>query len=238
MENKKYTKAKILENVEVSKNVFKLVLEGKFKGNPGQFYMLKSWEESPLLPRPFGICDLKDNSITFLYEVVGKGTGIMSSLRVGEYMEILGPLGNGFEIFENKKSAIVSGGIGIAPMIYLSKFLKNVDLYTGFRDTPYMTNAFENISKNIISTDTGSYGEKGFITDFVEDKYDVIYACGPNPMMRSLKNRNLSAKEYYSLEAHMACGIGACLGCTVKTVNGLKRVCKDGPIFEKDEVIF
>ena len=234
----KYIESEIILNEEISDGIFKLVLKGKFQGDPGQFYMLRAWDESPLLPRPLSICDLDEESITFLYAVVGKGTSIISSMRVGESIKILGPLGNGFELHPEAKCAIVAGGIGIATMKYLSRKLKNVDLYVGYRNTTYMEDEILNKNKTIISTEDGSIGFKGYITEYVKNDYDYIYACGPNPMMNSLKKRNLYATEFYSLEAHMACGIGACLGCTVHTTNGLKRVCKDGPIFEKNEVIF
>ncbi len=234
----KYVDCEILLNEEVSKGIFKLILKGNFEGKPGQFYMLRAWDDSPLLPRPLSICDLDYDCITFLYAVVGKGTSIVSSLKEGEKVKILGPLGNGFELHPEAKCAIVAGGIGIAPMKYLSRNLKNVDLYVGYRDSVYMEDEILNKKNTIISTEDGSVGLKGYITEFVKDEYDYIYVCGPNPMMKSLKDKNLNATEFYSLEAHMACGIGACLGCTINTINGLKRVCKDGPVFEKSEVIF
>ncbi|WP_297810738.1 dihydroorotate dehydrogenase electron transfer subunit [uncultured Finegoldia sp.] len=234
----KYINCEIITNSEISDGIFKLVLKGNFNGNPGQFYMIRAWDESPLLPRPLSICDLDEKSITFLYAVVGRGTSILSSLRIGEKLKILGPLGNGFELHPEAKCAIVAGGIGIAPMKFLSRKLKNVDLYVGYRNTHFMDDEILNKNQTFISTEDGSIGFKGYITDFVKDEYDFIYACGPNPMMNSLKKRNLKAIEFYSLEAHMACGIGACLGCIVNTTNGLKRVCKDGPVFEKNEVIF
>ena len=134
----KYIESEIILNEEISDGIFKLVLKGKFQGDPGQFYMLRAWDESPLLPRPLSICDLDEESITFLYAVVGKGTSIISSMRVGESIKILGPLGNGFELHPEAKCAIVAGGIGIAPMKYLSRKLKNVDLYVGYRNTTYM----------------------------------------------------------------------------------------------------
>lgn len=241
MEKNTYRKVKILKNEKISCDIFLIELEGKFKGKPGQFYMLRGWNEYPLLARPISIHDLEENKITFLYQVVGKGTKIISKLKINDTLQLLGPLGNSFPInSKNKNIAIVSGGIGIAPMKYLAKRLKgNIDLYAGFKDEDYLIDELSYLFKNtIISTETGRVGKKGFITEFIKDKYDVIYACGPNPMMQSLNKLNLQSLSYYSMEANMACGIGACLGCSIETKNGIKRVCHDGPIFESKEVIF
>lgn len=240
MEKNNYIEGKIIKNEQIDNDIFLIELEGNFKGDPGQFYMVRGWDEYPLLPRPLSIFDLEDNKIAFLYQVVGKGTGILSNLKKGAKVEILGPLGNGFPIVNNKKVALVSGGIGLAPMKYLARNLKcKVDLFAGFRTSSYLMDEMSNFVDNIIvTTNDGNEGKKGFVTDYIEDRYDVIYACGPNPMMNSLKNLNLKAKSYYSLEAHMACGIGACLGCAINTTKGIQRVCHEGPVFDGNEVIF
>lgn len=240
MEKNKYIEAKIIRNEQIDESIYLMELEGNFKGVPGQFYMLKGWKDYPLLPRPLSIYDLDDEKISFLYAVVGKGTGILSNLRINAKIELLGPLGNGFPILEDKKIALVAGGIGLAPMKYLARNLKGqVDLYAGFRNSSYLMDDMKEFVDNIIvTTNTGLEGNKGFVTDYIEDKYDIVYACGPNPMMNSLKRLNLKAKSYYSLEAHMACGIGACLGCAINTTNGVKRVCHEGPVFPGEEVIF
>ncbi|MDL2311171.1 dihydroorotate dehydrogenase electron transfer subunit [Peptostreptococcaceae bacterium OttesenSCG-928-C18] len=239
MEKNNYVSAEIIKNEKIDEGIFLMELKGKFDGVPGQFYMLRAWEEYPLLPRPLSIFDLDDEKISFLYAVVGKGTGIMSNLKEGSKIEVLGPLGNGFKLEENKKIALVAGGIGLAPMKYLARKLKGkVDLFAGFRNSSYLMDEMkEYVDDIIVTTNSGNEGNKGFVTDFIKDEYDVIYACGPNPMMNSLKKLNLSAKSYYSLEAHMACGIGACLGCAVETTKGIKRVCHDGPVFDGEEVI-
>lgn len=241
MENKAYKKVEIISNEEISKDIFKMVVKGNFKTRVGQFYMIKGFEDGNMLPRPISICDATEDTLTFLYAVVGKGTKIFANKKEKEYIEILGPLGNGFEIFEDdKKVAIVAGGIGIAPMLYLAKSLnKKVDLYVGFRDEVYFVDDFKDYVENIyISTNDGSVGHKGFITEIIKDEYDTVYCCGPNPMMNSVKNLGLHSKVYVSLESRMACGIGACLACSCKTNNGMKRICKDGPIFEVSEVNF
>lgn len=241
-DKKGYINATIIENKNIGSNVYKMKVKGNISGNPGQFYMLKGWKDYPLLPRPLSICDIEDDEITFLYLKIGKGTELLSKLKEGINIELLGPLGNGFKINndKNKKVAIVAGGIGIAPMKYLSKNLSgNIDLYCGFSTGKYFLSEMEDyVDEIVISTDDGSYGYKGFITDIVKDDYDIIYACGPNPMMKSLVNRNLNADIYISLESKMACGIGACLGCAISTTKGIKRVCHDGPVFNSKEVIF
>lgn len=232
----------IKENIQVYQNIYKMTIKGDFKGKPGQFYMLKGWEDYPILPRPLSISNINNKEISFLYMLVGKGTRLFSKLISGDKIELLGPLGNGFNVNkdDSKKIAIVAGGIGIAPMEYLAKELKgDIDLYCGFATGSYYIDEMKEYVNNVfISTDDGSVGFKGFVTDMVKNEYDIVYACGPNPMMNSLINRNLDAKTYLSLEAKMACGIGACLGCAIETTNGIKRVCHDGPVFDSKEVIF
>ena len=220
--NKAYEKVEIISNEEISKDIFKMVVKGNFNTKVGQFYMIKCFEDGNMLPRPISICDATDSTLTFLYAVVGKGTLIMSQREKGKYIEILGPLGNGFPICdENERVAIVAGGIGIAPMLYLAKKLnKKVDLYAGFRDDVYFMEDFKDYVDNIfISTNDGSTGHKGFITEIIKDDYDAVYCCGPNPMMNSVKNLNLNCPVYVSLESRMACGIGACLACSCRTTN-------------------
>ena len=252
---KGYRQGEIYSNVEIAKNIYEMKLrischpehsEGSFLGSPGQFYMLKSWNLDPFLPRPISIANVEENKLVFLYEVKGKGTEIFSKLKPGDNLELLGPLGNGFNLknVANKsvpcQIAIVSGGIGIAPMIYLAKQLQgNIDFYCGFRDEIYYINIIKDSVDNIyISTENGSYGHKGFVTElFTPEKYDLVYTCGPIPMMKKVIDMAKS-EVFVSMESRMACGIGACLGCTIETKTGMKRVCKDGPVFLGEEVVF
>lgn len=241
MELSEYKSVEILENKKVSDDIYLMKLNASLKGAPGQFYMLKVGNLDPLLPRPISIYDVGENIISFLYQVVGKGTEIMTEKKPGDTIEILGPLGNGFKI-EGEKVAIVGGGIGIAPLLYLCKKLKSenkyVEVFLGYRTRPYLTEEFEKVADKVhIATEDGSVGHKGYVTEIIGRDFDTLYSCGPNLMMKSLKSLNICEREYYSLEARMACGIGACLGCSIKTVNGMKRVCHEGPIFSKDEVI-
>lgn len=240
-----YVDGEICLNEKISPNIYRLKLKGNFKGKPGQFYMVKGWSgEDPFLPRPISISDLKDGELTLLYEIVGKGTHIISELKVGDSLSLLGPLGKGFdlELKKEKRVAIVSGGIGIAPLLYLAKELNSeIDLYSGFRENAYYTEEFkEYVSELKISTEDGSTGHKGYITEILKpEDYDLVITCGPEPMISALVHlcKNRTQLEI-SMENRMACGIGACMGCTIETIRGMERVCKEGPVFKAEEVIF
>lgn len=232
----------IYSNIEISPNIYEIVLEGDFKGLPGQFYMVRGWNElDPFLPRPISICDIENGRIKFLYEVRGRGTHIISRLRKGDKLSILGPLGNGFDFEAQGKIALISGGIGIAPMLYLAKNLsEEIDIYSGFRNNAYFLDQIRPYVKNIfIATEDGSTGHKGFVTElFNPSKYDLVLTCGPIPMMEAvIKMCKGIVPIYVSMENRMACGIGACLGCTIETIRGMERVCKEGPVFKGEEVV-
>ncbi|HDK7176991.1 dihydroorotate dehydrogenase electron transfer subunit [Clostridium sporogenes] len=237
-------KVKVIENKNISTGIFKMTLEGNFKGKPGQFYMIRAWQDEPILWRPISIHDINDNSIEFLYKLEGKGTKILSKIKSEEEVEIMGPLGNGFDLENIKgKIAIVTGGIGIAPMNYLIKSMKNIniDIYAGFRDEVYCIENFNNlVDKVVIVTEDGSSGEKGYVTDYFHpEDYDLVLCCGPEIMMDKviLMCREKKMPLYVSMEKRMACGIGACLVCTCKTRFGNKRTCKDGPVFKGEDIL-
>lgn len=244
---KAYREAVIMENKQVYENVFKMKLQISIPARAGQFCMIRGWDREPLLSRPISICDRDENSLTLLYIVVGRGTQMLSNLKAGQNAFVLAPLGNGFEIENFKKAALISGGIGIAPMLLLAKTLKargiKVDLYAGFREMEYFTREFKDYTDSIhIASENGLCGSRGNVLNiFSNQDYDMIYSCGPNKMLQAIK-KNLGEqyadKLQLSLESHMACGIGACLGCTVNTNSGMKRVCADGPVFYAKEVIF
>ncbi|TCU74139.1 dihydroorotate oxidase B electron transfer subunit [Tissierella praeacuta] len=232
----------IYSNTEISLNIYEIVLEGEFKGFPGQFYMIRGWNGlDPFLPRPISIADLDNGKIKFLYEVRGRGTHIISRLKKGDRLSVLGPLGNGFNLEVQGKIALLSGGIGIAPMLYLAKNLSGeVTIYSGFRNDAYFLDQIKPYVKNIfIATEDGSIGHKGFVTElFDPSKYDLVLTCGPTPMMEVvIKMCKGEVPVYVSMESRMACGIGACLGCTIETIRGMERVCKEGPVFKGEEVV-
>ena len=192
----------------------------------GQFYMLRAWkaEEAPLLSRPISVhrFDREKKEISFLYEVRGTGTQKLAALRPGDTV------------------ALVGGGIGTAPLLQLAAELAaqgvDVDLYAGFRDEPYRVDAFSAACRSVhIATDSGRHGHHGFVTDLLDPaKYTAVCTCGPEIMMEKVAKMCLRAgvRIYVSREAKMACGVGACLGCTCKSKNGGVSVCKDGPVFE------
>lgn len=238
-----YALAKVKENTEISKGIYKLVIDGIFKGSPGQFYMLRAWDEEPLLWRPISIHNISKESIEFIYQVVGRGTELLKELKGNSEIKLIGPLGNGFNLKEVKgRVAIVTGGIGIAPMHYVAKELKNceVDFYCGFREELYCVEELKSLVKNIsITTENGAFGHKGFVTEIFKPKdYDLVLCCGPEVMMKNVVKmcREASVRVFISEEKKMACGVGACLVCTCKTVHGHKRTCKDGPVFSGEEL--
>lgn len=236
---------KVKENIEIAPGIFKLTVKGDFQARPGQFYMLKAWEEGLILPRPISVHDVDGQGISFLYAVAGKGTKVLSKLKENDEVNIMGPLGNGFEVENIKgKVAVVAGGIGIAPMNYLVKSLKDckIDLYAGFREFSYSVGELEEYINSVhISTETGKIGYKGFVTDLLKpEEYDLVLCCGPEVMMKKVVGMCTKKKVevYISMENRMACGIGACLVCTCKTKEGNKRTCKDGPVFNGKDLVF
>jgi len=237
-----YRNAKVVSNKEISKDIYKLVVEDDAEIKAGQFYMLKL-NGTTFLPRPISICEKSENELTFLYAVVGNGTKEFTKLKEDDQISLTGPLGNGFDLEkEYNKVALVSGGIGTAPMLELAKKLRNrnpdqkIDIYAGFRDDVYLIDELkEYVNEVYISTNTGKYGHEGFVTDILKpEDYDIVLCCGPEIMMKKVidmcKEKNVAV--YVSMEKHMACGVGACLVCTCKTKDGHKRTCKDGPIFD------
>lgn len=247
MEKKyKHIVCKVMDNKIISEGIFKLSVEGRFKGAPGQFYMLRSWDKEPLLWRPISIHSIEGNHIEFLYQLVGDGTKLLSQLKAGEEVKLIGPLGNGFNIEEARgKVAVVSGGIGTAPMRYVVEELNKkenveVHVFSGFRDKIFGLEEIEALGVEVkTSTEDGSSGHKGYVTEIFNARdYDLVLCCGPEVMMYRVVYmcKAVGTKVYISEEKKMACGIGACLVCTCKTVHGNKRTCKDGPVFNGEDI--
>ncbi len=235
------TEARVEENVLVALGIFLLKLEGRYTATPGQFYMLRAWGLDPLLSRPLSLFDLDESGISFLYAVRGRGTDLLSHLSPGDAVGITGPLGNGWPRRDGR-IALVGGGIGIAPLYYAAKALHDANSYLGFANEPYLVNEFERVSKRVyVTSETGAGVTRGRVTDtFDPDGYDACYACGPRPMLAVLDRicGRGGVPLYVSLEERMACGVGACLGCVVRTVHGYARVCRDGPVFPSSEVMW
>ena len=242
-----YTVNKILQNDRVTETVYKMKVDlgGAPQPAPGQFYMVRGWEgNDPLLSRPISVNDAGEGTVTFLYEVRGRGTHLLSQLPAGGQVSLLGPAGTGFPVGEvSGRVAVVTGGIGLAPMVYTAKSLQNcqVDFFCGFRDQSYELESLQGAVQRVaVATDSGREGQKGFVTDlFSVADYDWVLTCGPQVMMEKLGRACLDAgvRCLLSMERHMACGVGACLGCTCKTAHGAKCVCKEGPVFRAEEVI-
>ncbi|MCG2730873.1 MAG: dihydroorotate dehydrogenase electron transfer subunit [Acetobacterium sp.] len=229
----------ILTNSSVSPGIYKMTVDFTGDVKPGQFFMLRAWDKDPLLSRPISVHDYTPGQLTLLYQVVGKGTEILARLQTGDDVTIQGPYGNGFPIITGDL-CVVGGGIGTAPLYYLVRSYKAENpsgkcrVYLGFRDTAYGVDAFEALADELIQ-DVG-----GIITHKLAVLHDeTVVTCGPEIMMEAVaKVVPLENTVYVSLEAHMACGIGACLGCTCETRSGNKKVCKDGPVFLREEVFY
>ena len=262
----KQTFAKLVNKEKLTVDIYKFSVEAKEiveLAKPGNFIEIRVCNEveEPFLRRPISIYNLdKEKGILeFIFQVKGKGTNILSKKEIGEKIDIIGPLGFGtFKIEENKKIAIIGGGIGVFPLQELAKQAKvfniDVDTYLGFKNKEcvVLEKEFKNVSdKLVITTDDGSYGEKGFAINFLENElknteYDCIYACGPLPMLRAVQKLSIdkNIECQISLEEKMACGLGVCLGCAVKTAKSPKEapeywhVCKGGPVFNAKDVEF
>lgn len=245
--------AKVRSQEKLASDIYSLVLyapEIARMAKPGQFVSLYSSNGANLLPRPISICefDTEEGTVRLVYRVVGKGTEEFSSLTEGDKIDVMGPLGNGFTL-KDKKAILIGGGIGIPPMVELAKWLnceKNIVL--GFRDETFLLEDLEPSGEVYIASEDGQHGVKGNVLDAIREyeiEGDIIYACGPTPMLRAIKEYAISngIEAQISMEEKMACGIGACLACVCKSkdvdhhthVNN-KRICKDGPVFDAREV--
>ena len=247
----------ITSNREVYPGVFLMWLDAGDlvkQSKAGQFFMVKCGDDATLR-RPFSVhcTDAAKGGLAFLYAIIGKGTEWLSNCQPGENLDILGPLGNGFKLDTKTKNVLlVAGGIGIAPLIDLALTAlhaeKKVTLLLGAATTRklYPSKLIPTRVKMELATDDGTKGYKGLVTDLIPEyagRAEQIFACGPMPMLRHIggnqKELGLAGKQVdISMEMRMACGIGVCLGCTIRTVNGLKEVCKDGPVFQLDEIIW
>ena len=232
--------AEILQNERVNEDFYLMKVKEKNQAAMGQFYMLRAWNEYPVLSRPISVFDADPETVSFLYNVVGKGTEIFAELKAGDEITLDGPHGNGFPEVKGKV-ALVGGGVGIAPLYLTAKTIKKldpdttVDIYLGFSGEPILTDRYEQVADKV----TVNVG--GFVTDDIDPcQYDYIMTCGPEIMMKVLykkcKDMKAAAPVYVSMENRMACGIVACLVCTCKTSNGNRRACKDGPVMLGNEV--
>ena len=235
----------VASNKKIAKDTYKMVLSGRSENiKPGQFIDIQL--PGFFLRRPISVCDIDKNSITIIYKAVGSGTEYMKALQNDETLDILSGLGNGFDIEKSKsKPLIIGGGVGVPPLYYLAKRLiesgKKPSVILGFnsKNEVFFKDKFISLGCNtIVTTVDGSTGIKGLVTDAISGiEYDYVFTCGPLPMLKAVYY-NTDTDGQYSFEERMGCGIGACMGCTCKTKNGYKRICKDGPILHKEEIIW
>lgn len=259
MADRKREAAVVVSQKQIANGIFSMWLrtEAADTAKPGQFISMYTNDGTKLLPRPISICEIdKENGqLRVVYRVTGENTGTdqFSKLTAGDTVPVIGPLGNGFplEKAEGKKAFLMGGGIGVPPILELSKQLKNCEkqIVMGYRDDhTFLKEQFEENGRVYVSTEDGSVGTKGNVMNAIAEnnlEADIIYACGPTPMLRAIKNyaEEKGIECYISLEERMACGIGACLACVCKTkekdhhtnVNN-KRICKEGPVFLSTEV--
>ena len=237
---------KIIQNTQLTSTVYKMKLSGDVSEitSPGQFVNIKL--DGLYLRRPISVCDCEDGVLTLIYKVVGKGTEQMARMSEGEELNVLTGLGNGYNTeLSGEKPVLLGGGVGVPPLYMLAKKLiaegKSVTVILGFntKEEVFCEDDFKALGATVIvATADGSYGVKGFVTDALKDVgYTYFYTCGPEPMLKALyKATNTSGQ--FSFEERMGCGFGACMGCSCKVITGYKRICKDGPVLEKEEILW
>ena len=236
----------IQENTALTANVFRMVLEGDTSdiGASGQFVNILL--DGFYLRRPISVCDRTDRALTIVYKVVGQGTEKMSRMQVGEHLDILTGLGNGYDLtVAGEHPLLLGGGVGVPPMYLLAKELiaagKQVTVILGFntKDEVFYEDEFRALGADVIVTTVdGSKGVRGFVTDAMRElDYSYFYTCGPEPMLKAVWKTSVTSGQM-SFEERMGCGFGACMGCSCKTLTGYKRICKDGPVMRKEEILW
>ena len=236
---------KIKDNKKIAKNVFEIKLEGNTDAitKSGQFVNIQL--DGLYLRRPISVCDYSKNSLTLVYKVVGKGTEQLSKMEKGD-LDVLVGLGNGYDTeLSGKEPVLIGGGVGVPPLFNLCKKLlaegKKPSVILGFntKDEIFYEEEFKKLGVNVyVTTVNGEYGIKGFVTDALKNiNYTYFYTCGPEPMLKAVYNFTATSGQL-SFEERMGCGFGACMGCTCKTKYGNKRICKDGPVLVKEEIIW
>ncbi|MCQ2404538.1 MAG: dihydroorotate dehydrogenase electron transfer subunit [Clostridia bacterium] len=235
----------VKENTALNALVYKMVLFGDTSAitSAGQFVNVQL--SGKFLRRPISVCDVNGDELTLVYKVVGAGTRQMSEMQVGDTVDVLSGLGNGYdETKAGERVLLLGGGVGVPPLYLLAKNLlkagKTVSVVLGFNkaDEIFFEDEFKALGATVtVATADGSYGKKGFVTDALPETYDYFYTCGPELMLKAVyKATNTSGQ--FSFEERMGCGFGACMGCSCKTITGYKRICKDGPVLEKEEILW
>ena len=236
----------VKENIKLTEGIYRMILCGKVDAikNSGEFINIEI--PSLFLRRPISVCDYDGESVTIIYKVVGKGTEVMAEAKEGDTFDVLLGLGNGYDTSVSGEHALLlGGGAGVPPLYNLCKKLisegKKVTVVLGFNkaDEIFYADEFKALGAEVrITTVDGSRGVRGFVTDAIEDvDYTYFYTCGPEPMLRAVY-KAARTEGQFSFESRMGCGFGACMGCSCKTNFGNKRICKDGPVFTKEEILW
>lgn len=241
----KQGKFQILSNEALTDSVYKMVLAGDTSAitAPGQFVNIQL--AGKFLRRPISVCDWDEETLTIIYKVVGKGTEQMSRMTSGEVLDLLTGLGNGYDLtLSSNKPLLLGGGVGVPPLYALAKALikegKAVSVILGFNkeNEVFYEKEFKALGCAVtVTTADGSYGKKGFVTDALPEDYTYFYTCGPEPMLKAVYRATATSGQM-SFEERMGCGFGACMGCSCKTLTGYKRICKDGPVMKKEEILW
>jgi len=235
----------IVSNEALTDSVYKMILSGDTSAitAPGQFVNIQL--EGMFLRRPISVCDFDDSTLTIIYKIVGKGTKAMSAMGPGEKLDILTGLGNGYDLtLSGEHPVLIGGGVGVPPMYNLAKKLiaqgKKVSVILGFntKSEIFYENEFRALGCHVtVTTVDGSYGIKGFVTNALPESYTYFYTCGPEPMLKAVYKATATSGQM-SFEERMGCGFGACMGCSCKTLTGYKRICKEGPVMKKEEILW
>ncbi len=237
---------KVKENIPLTDSVYKMVLEGNTDAvtAPGQFVNIKL--DGLFLRRPISVCNCTEGELTLIYKVVGRGTELMSRMQGGEQLDLLVGLGNGYDTsVAGEHPLLIGGGVGVPPLYMLAiKLLsegRRVSAVLGFNKSSevFLADELRALGVDVrIATADGSLGVRGFVTDAMDDiDYSYFYTCGPEPMLRAVYNKSTTSGQF-SFEERMGCGFGACMGCSCKTITGNKRICKEGPVLKKEEIIW
>lgn len=235
----------ITDNVPLTENVYKMVLRGDVSAitAPGQFVNIQL--DGLYLRRPISVCDVSGDCLTIIYKVVGKGTAKLSQMQRGS-LDLLTGLGNGYDLScAGDRPVLLGGGVGVPPMYLLAKRLlaegKQVQVILGFNTQKevFYEKEFRELGAQVtVTTVDGSYGTQGFVTDVLKDMdYTYFYTCGPEPMLKAVYRASQTSGQM-SFEKRMGCGFGACMGCSCKTITGYKRICKEGPVMRKEEILW